>query len=34
MMIASITIAHDARFATRNDGDFWNLPLEIINPWS
>lgn len=33
MMIAGIVGAAGAVLATRNDKDFSNLPIEILNPW-
>jgi len=33
MMIAGIASTHGAAIATRNDKDFTDIGLEIINPW-
>ncbi|MDZ4760904.1 MAG: type II toxin-antitoxin system VapC family toxin [Alphaproteobacteria bacterium] len=33
MLIAGITLVAGAALATRNDKDFSDLPLNILNPW-
>ena len=32
-LIAASALAHDLNLITRNEGDFKNTGVEIINPW-